>query len=276
LWDPHYDYIPPSPYDGMFVGAARELIDLTGYENNSAIHPRMKEDRLAYVLAQYAGEIRWTDELLGRFFQLLREENLWSNTVIILTADHGEEFFEHGAKGHKNNLYAETVHIPLVIKYQDGRSGRDPRLASHVDILPTILDVTTTQSSVPVHGHSLVDASAPDDPVFFELVATRYLPHRTRVQRWTGVRKGEYKLVWNDRTMGAEEIRTFGLFNVKRDPAERKNLTSKKPEMLWELLEAFEDWQVVAKQQAGEYREGGTAELTEREIERLRSLGYVD
>jgi arylsulfatase A-like enzyme len=277
FWDPHYDYIPPSPYDGMFVDDACDPINLVGYESNPTIHPRMNAGQLAYVFSQYAGELRWTDEQLGKFFRLLRQEGLWKNTVIILTADHGEEFFEHGAKGHKNNLYTETVRIPLLIKYRNGRQGRDPRPVSHVDILPTILELTDTSVSAPIHGRSLIKESFSEDRLlFFELLATRYLSDRTKVQRWTGVRKGDYKLVWNDRTIGAKETRTFGLFNVKRDPAEKEDLTSKQPEKLWELLETFEDWQVIAKQQAAQFRQGGTAELTESEIERLRSLGYVD
>ena len=61
------------------------------------------------MLSQYDGEIRWTDEHLGRILAALRErKRLWDDTLVIVTADHGEEFFEHGAKGHKNNLFVES------------------------------------------------------------------------------------------------------------------------------------------------------------------------
>ena len=88
----------------------------------------MAPAQLAYVLSQYAGEIRWTDEHLGRFFALLQRKGLWENTAILITADHGEEFFEHGEKGHKHNLFAETDPRSAAPEAAGirGRPGRPP------------------------------------------------------------------------------------------------------------------------------------------------------
>jgi arylsulfatase A-like enzyme len=115
LWDPHYDYLPPPPYDTMFVSPECEPIDLAGYETNPTFDTGISAAQLAYVFSQYAGEIRATDDLLGRFFAALRAAGLWDDTVVVVTADHGEEFYEHGKIGHKNTVYAESVHVPLIV-----------------------------------------------------------------------------------------------------------------------------------------------------------------
>ncbi|MFH1144422.1 MAG: sulfatase, partial [Candidatus Eisenbacteria bacterium] len=103
FWDPHYDYIPPSPFNRMFVTDDCEPVDVTDYETSSKVSAQCTPGELAYVRSQYDGEIRWTAPHLERFFQWLTATDLWDDTVIIVTADHGEEFFEHDGKGHKNN-----------------------------------------------------------------------------------------------------------------------------------------------------------------------------
>jgi len=273
-WDPHYDYIPPRPYKEQFVDASCEFVDVTnyGFEENAAVHAGINEAQLRYVLSQYDGEIRWTDDHLDRLFQRLKQEGLWDNTAIIVTADHGEEFFEHGKKGHKNNLYAPSVHVPLIVKYpQSSRTGRDGRLVSQVDLLPSILDIAETTARPVQQGRSFLAAPSEDRAVFYELTSLWYFEYpekHTRVEEWRGVRRGPYKLVWTEE--GARE-----LFNVIEDPGEEVNLAADRAEELDELLRDYRGWAEQSAALAESYSRGGEAELTEEELERLRSLGYV-
>ena len=171
LWDPHYDYIPPSPFDSAFLPPDAVPIDVTGYETSDEVHPGISPGELAYVISQYDGELSCTDALLGRLWQRLRDLGLWDDAYVIVTADHGEEFFEHGAKGHRNNLYEESVHVPLVIKFPGTTApATDSRLVSLVDLFPTALDFAGVDSPVEHHGLSLSREPVPDRALFLELL----------------------------------------------------------------------------------------------------------
>ena len=280
FWDPHYDYLPPPPYDSQFVGPDAQRIDLSRYETNPAIEPGMAPAQLAYVLSQYAGEIRWTDEHLGRFFDLLKRNGLWENTAILITADHGEEFFEHGEKGHKHNLFAETVHVPLLLKLPGSAVGRvDRRLVSHVDVLPTLLELAGLTAEFPHQGRSLLEASPPAPrAIFFDLLSTWYYrrPEGSTFdvsERWHGVREGAQKLVWRD---GERSVPVRGLFDVAHDPAERDDVSSANATRVQELEALYEAQRRDSEAIAAKHSPGGTAELSPRELESLRALGYID
>ena len=282
FWDPHYDYIPPAPCNKMFVGPDCEEIDVTRYERSKKVHANITAGELKYVISQYDGEIYWTDEHLGRFFDLLKAEGLWDNTVIIVTADHGEEFFEHGKKGHKNSLYVESVRVPLIVKYaKGGPEGRDSRLVSLVDIFPTILDLTHTPAGpLPHQGQSLLEASAsPERAIFYELLSIWYYRStagpdgtpkvHTKTEQWFAIRQGNDKLIQVNRPERTE------LYNVRKDPREQEDVSGQHSARAQELANRLKQWQELMRAVAASYRAGGKAELDEKQLERLRSLGYV-
>lgn len=275
FWDPHYDFIPPPPYDTMFVAPGAPPFDATGFESNPRIQPNMDSRDLDHVIALYDGEIRCTDDVLGRVFDTLRDLDLWENTIVVVTADHGEEFFEHGSKGHKNNLFVESVHVPLVIKWADGRPpAEETRLAGLLDVFRTLaaaarVDPPDTQG---------LDLGAEDsgtrEPFFQELVTTFYgRAPSGRMQKssepWWAVRRGRYRLVT------APARRTSRLYDETSDPGERRPIEEEHPEVFEELLGLFGPWQSRMRAVADGHEAGGEARLTEEEVERLRSLGYL-
>jgi arylsulfatase A-like enzyme len=274
FWDPHYDFIPPAPYDEMFVGPDDVPIDAGSFETNPAIHRAIREEQRRWILSQYAGEIRWTDEHLGRFFALLKRHGLWDDALVIVTADHGEEFFEHGEKGHKNNLHAETVHVPLIVKYPGQRVGRqDGRLVSLVDVLPTVREVVALgPSRDPVQGVSLLAAESPGRTVLYELLSVFYFRQPdgslfSRESRHFGVREGSWKLLWNDTGSGG------GLFDLARDPRERASFAGK-AERRQGLMAAFEAETERSRKIASNH-DRCEAKIAPDEIEVLCALGYL-
>lgn len=282
FWDPHYDYIPPAPYNKMFVSPDCEPIDVTRYESSKRVHANITSGQLEYVTSQYDGEIYWTDEHLGRFFDLLKAEGLWDNTVIIVTADHGEEFFEHGKKGHKNNLYVESVQVPLIIKYaKGGPQGADSRLVSLVDIFPTILDLTHTPADpFPHQGRSLLEVSpSPERAIFYELLSLWYYRStagpgqtpklHTKKEQWFAIRQGDDKLI---QATGPDQTE---LYNVRKDPKEQEDVSAQNPARTQELANRLEQWKEQMRAVAATYRAGGKAKLDKKQLERLRSLGYL-
>jgi arylsulfatase A-like enzyme len=280
FWDPHYDYLPPPPDDSMFLGPDAQPFDLSDFETNPAIYAGLPPAKLAYLLSQYAGEIRATDEALGRFFTRLKQQGLWENTAILITADHGEEFFEHGEKGHKNNLYAETIRVPLLLKLPQSAGGRvDRRLASQVDVLPTLLELAGVTADFPHQGRSLLE---PDPPatraIFFDLLSIWYYRRLDGsqfdvTQNWRGVREGDWKLVWREGGQGAP---LRALYEEARDPADRADVSAAGGSRIPALEALYQAQQRNSDAIAASHPAGGPAKLSPAELESLRALGYVD
>ncbi len=279
FWDPHFDFLPPPPYDEMFVGEGSERVDVRGFDRNPALHADMPPGQLSYLLAQYAGELRWTDLHVGRVFEMLRDHGLWDDALVVVTADHGEEFFDHGAKGHKNNLYAETTRVPLVVKYPGQREGRrDPAVVSLVDLAPTILALAGVEVDFPLHGTSLLDAPS-ERAIFYELLELHYFEgpdgrRSTRSRRWKAVREGDFRLVWSEEGEGAR--RATELFDVRNDPRETADLGADAGGRRAALERSFEAGMERARRDAKAYDRGGPAELNPAEVEELRALGYLE
>src|SRR6267154_4894310 len=94
LYDPHYPYRPPAPYSDQY------------------------KDRL------YDGEIAFADAQVGRIIAFLKAKDLYRNTLIVLSGDHGESLGEHGEKTHGFFIYNATLHVPVIIHLPQGRSAR--------------------------------------------------------------------------------------------------------------------------------------------------------
>jgi arylsulfatase A-like enzyme len=157
LWDVHYDYIPPKEYVEMFDPGYEGTLEAIDLEENPAIVRTMPERDLEHLLALYDGEIRFTDDVLEKILAALDKKGRLDNTLIVLTADHGQEFFEHGGKGHQKTLYDEVVRVPLVIrlpgKIEAGRVVEDQvRL---IDLLPTITRLAGVEKLPIVQGRDL-------------------------------------------------------------------------------------------------------------------------
>ncbi|MDJ0850135.1 MAG: sulfatase [Myxococcota bacterium] len=278
FWDPHFDFLPPPPYDRLFVPPDAERVDVRSFDTNEAIHADMPPAQLAYLLSQYAGELRWTDLHVGRVFEMLRERGLWDDALIVVTADHGEEFFDHGAKGHKNNLYAETTRVPLIVKYPGQQTGRrDTAVVSLVDLAPTILSLAGVEVEFPLHGRSLLDPPS-DRAIFYELLELHYFEddegrRSTRSRRWNAVREGDWKLVWSEGAPGSND--SAELFDVHADPRETLDLADGAKGRRAALERRFVDGMERARRDAEGYERGGPADLTPAEIEELEALGYL-
>lgn len=164
---------------------------------------------------EYDGEIAFTDLHLGRLFRYLHDEGMMEKTVIVITADHGEAFGEHGNHWHGRYLYDESVHIPLLI-HLPGISGRKISFpVGAVHIAPTILDVLHRQQRGSMDGISLLPLIQRNDPTNFgpvEMVVpnAKFKKH--------AVVYGPWKYIKND-TDGAEE-----LYHLIQDPGEMINL----------------------------------------------------
>ena len=263
-WDVHYDYDPPSPFDTMFDPDYEGDIDARGFERSAAINRDMNPRDLEHVVALYDGEITLVDMFLGRLFDELKRRDLWDETMVIVTADHGDEFFEHNRKGHRKTLYRETLQVPLVIKFPASRwaGERVPAISGVVDITPTILEVAGFAGLRESNGRSLLpEMRGEAEPAVYFADLQGHLG---------AVMSDPLKLV-RGRQRGSE---INALFDMHADPEEINDLAGQRTDDVDTLATLLDRWIIssaalAAKVGSGEFEYG--AELTEA----LRSLGYL-
>jgi choline-sulfatase len=122
-------------------------------------------------IARYDGELRFTDQHIGRLLEGLRAKGLAERTAIVVTGDHGEGFGEHGVRLHGYHLYAAQTKVPIIVRVPGLAPRRSTTPAGHIDLLPTLVNLAGGQPSPEMEGRSLVDllAGVPDrDRVIFQ------------------------------------------------------------------------------------------------------------
>ncbi|MFN0252711.1 MAG: sulfatase-like hydrolase/transferase, partial [Kofleriaceae bacterium] len=150
-----------------FVGrnaADRWMLWVHYYDPHYAYEPHAETSSFGTDrVALYDGEIRFTDLHIGRLLDDLRAKGLYDKTVIVVTADHGEGFGEHGIDLHGYHLYAAQTKVPLVFRVPGLAPRRSALPAGHVDILPTLVNLAGGPPSSEMMGISLVPALAGND-----------------------------------------------------------------------------------------------------------------
>ena len=147
-FDVHYDFAPPEErYAARFwPGGQRPRINGDDFFTREDVDPTMSAADLAGVESYYDGEILWVDEQVGRLLKHVDELGLRDDTLVVVVSDHGDEFFEHGTKGHRQNLFEPTLEVVTMARLP-GRLPAGRRVAprvSLVDVAPTIVDLTGT------------------------------------------------------------------------------------------------------------------------------------
>jgi arylsulfatase A-like enzyme len=163
----HDPYDPVEPYRSMFwQGEPVDTFAPTGpnlVEVNRGTR-ELSAEGLEYFEALYDGGIRYVDDRLGEFWQELADRGMRDDVTLIVTSDHGEEFFEHGMLVHEQ-VYLETLRVPLLVVHpQLGAGVRVGSLVESVDIAPTLYSLAGFDEQPPMSGESLVGrlAGQPD------------------------------------------------------------------------------------------------------------------
>jgi len=161
FWDVHYDFTPPPPWDTRFNPGYQGPVDGRNFFFDPSIAPGMPEADLQQLVALYDGEIGWTDTFVGRLREDLEAWGLSDDTIIVVTSDHGTEFFEHGGKGHRSTLYDELIRIPLVIWYPARLEARHVSAQTRsIDVGPTLLELADLPAPTGIMGHSLLSLAS--------------------------------------------------------------------------------------------------------------------
>jgi arylsulfatase A-like enzyme len=197
LWDVHYDYIPPPEYAAIFVDP-RYRGEVDGREFAKIVRERrpLKRADRQHLIDLYDAEIRFTDHVIEQILATLEERGHGEDTLVVITADHGEEFFEHGGWGHQSSLFDEQVRIPLIFHWP-GRLG--PRVVSDqvrlIDLMPTLLSLAGARRLPNSQGRSLaplmLGESLPPEPALLELLVDRRQVRALREGGWKYLEPGD-------------------------------------------------------------------------------------
>ena len=233
-FDPHHPHEPPAPYNQEFVH------DL------------------------YKGEIAYSDENLGKVIAQLKQLNLYDNTLIIFTSDHGEGRFEHNESTHSLLIYNSTLHVPLIIKYpnQQFANSRIKNWVSLVDVFPTVLTSLGIKLPDDIQGQLLPTTNSTNSQreIYSETLSPRF------TRGWgeqRGLIKNGYKYIFGP---------LKELYNIDSDPHELNNIIDEKPElaksMKNDLQNYLDEHQVSSPINSSINLDSGTLNM-------LRGLGYI-
>jgi arylsulfatase A-like enzyme len=255
--DPHDPYFE-HPYNGEAIAR------VTAENPDPSQAARMRE--------LYEGEIRYTDEWIGKLEAHLRSLGLWDDTMIVVTADHGEEFHEHGGWWHGKTLYEEQIAVPMLVKWPKGRVEAPARVddhpVRHKDVAPTMLTLAGAPIPEAMQGKDL--AVPYEQRTESERMHYAEEDHEGNVLR--AIRTKDWKLIeaneGNPRKLAPVE-----LYSMENDRGETKNLEAAQPEVVTDLRAHADAQRQLAASQAVE--EGAQAKLGKDECEKLRVLGYV-
>jgi arylsulfatase A-like enzyme len=286
--DPHDPYLPPSDYIGRDPVPKPSLLGRWRAFQSWGPIPKLgapKAEYEKYYRPLYQGEVQYVDHCLGALLEALSRKGLLDQTLVIVTADHGEEFLEHGLLGHGTSLYDELIHVPLIVF--DGAQPQKGRVVNQVtqnlDLFPTILQYLGIEVPPEALGASilpLLDGSQPGTTAaaaFSELPEIENYTDEFRRHR-AGLKDSYHRAIITDRSklieqtdLKSQAVR-LEFYDLASDPGEHHPSTladSEPATALRQRLDRFFD-QLPGKMDMNE-----TVRQDPEMIKRLKALGYI-
>lgn len=228
-------------------------------------HPEQVSDSEHEHLRElYDIEVEYTDRCLGDLFGALRDRDLFEHSVKVLTADHGEQFYEHGAYSHPNQLYSELTHVPLIIDGPNTEPGSSDDVVELVDIAPTLVERVDGTVPSSFAGESLLAESVGDEAsAISEADLTPAYNGSIKTDEWRYIRDDV-----NDREL---------LFDHGEDPAEQHDVSEEYPDVVAELSGRLKTHLEDGERGIGPDRDVARKQITDTDVQdRLEDLGYME
>lgn len=241
--DPHTPYLPPRPFERIFYGgdefnpnndSLKELYDFKPFRDYfiSWFPPGLTDKE--YEVAQYDGALAYMDACIQNILATLKDLGLEENTLVVLTADHGETLDEHSCYYDHHGLYDCTLRVPLVIKLP-GIVPAGRRIYDYTqlkDIVPTLLEILDITPDQQYDGRSLCPLARGEyrepEPEFYITECTWMRKHGWRTPEWKLIHALEPDFHFKP------EVE---LYNLIKDPGENHNLAEQEPEVVGMLEE---------------------------------------
>ena len=271
LWthymDVHHPYRPPERHQralGIDPISEREAIRLR--RKMIEAPDEITDDERGTLIDLYDAEIRFTDAEIGRLIERVRKS--WGDdTMVIVTADHGEAFGEHGGYSHTQTFHDEMLHVPLIVSFGgDSRAMTHDELVGLADLTPTIVDYAGGEQANSFVGHSL-------RPL---LDGEGDWPREHVVGDWADGNRGggERRFAYRDhRWKYIERGDGHVLYDLAADPGEHENVADGHSEVCERLHSVLDEHRERIAASADDLR---TVEMDESTKKRLRDLGYAE
>jgi arylsulfatase A-like enzyme len=270
-FDPHIPYMPPTeflPTDPRQRAMGSLFWDVKLARGGSVA--RSAEER-AWIRALYDGEVRYVDAQVGRLLDALKELGIYDDALIVLTSDHGEEFWDHGHFEHGHTLFNELIRVPLLVKLPANREGKTvDAFVTTQAVTPTILDVCGV---APNAAGALPPPLSPLLGDMPEPVAAQPLFSGSTLFQDPAESVVFDGMKYIRTTLSGREL----LFNLKEDPKELDSVAVQDPESLArgrQLLDAELAAAPALAEKLGIHTVAGD-QLDPRDILNLQTLGYL-
>lgn len=242
VWPPHEFYLPPKPYKGIFGDSEKFDTDKEQHESGllyREYEPERQKD-VDLLRKRYDEFILYSDKQFELFLSRLTDMIDMSNTIIILTSDHGESF-SHGYQAHLGpHLYEQLVHVPLIIKIPMGTNVKVIDIpVEQIDIAPTILDLVGIPIPSWMEGRSLVPLfkgkTLKPRPIFSMQLIKNRIFGRPITKGTIAIWDGNYKFIYY------LENKKSLLFNLHLDPNETQNISEQYPQVVQNFVKLIEE-----------------------------------
>jgi arylsulfatase A-like enzyme len=224
----------------------------------------------AHFIALYEKSLQYLDHQIGRLIDHIRSSSHAENTIIILVADHGEEFLDHGRWGHwESNLYDEILRVPLIMSLPNGPQDQVIRQQVRLlDLMPTVLDLCGYPATNGVMGTSMAS--------LLGYAGSNYDGEETisemRRDPWhrIAVRTESFKYIWDSKRPEQPE-----LYNLRTDPGEKQNVRDNFPQEVSKFQSSVDAHRLrVAETEPAVA--APKLQMDEEVARRLRDLGYLE
>ncbi len=274
--DAHVEYAPPAPYDRLFPGKD-ETFTLTKFRDLEHEVLNLERDitikERQHIVSQYDGGIAYEDFHIGQLLARLKEAGLYENSLIIVTSDHGEAFGERNDIEHGTSVYQDQVHVPLIIKYpHNSRKTVIDKYVSGVDLMPTVLDVSGYEIPGDIQGISLLKPEYLNN----RIVISESFPDRRKLilnKRFHRIERAIFSnsMKFITSTSGKQE-----LYDLSRDPEEKKNIYSANDSTSGKLKAELNQWIKDVKKDIPSREEPASRKKSDKgALDRLKALGYI-
>jgi arylsulfatase A-like enzyme len=271
--DPHGPYQPPRSYQRQFAGnyggddnghdfiARGDITPIAKMLSGNGEQIELGDQDRQHLVDLYDDEIRYLDSMLQSLNRYLRYRGLLDRSLLVITADHGEELLEHDKVGHCCGVWSTLTHVPLFMRWPDGpRNLRIEVAVQNIDLVPTVLDLLDIwPEGLDLEGASLLPVIEGKVPPSIYAFSDQGL--------YRAVNDGRYQLILN----GVDK--SVQLFDLVRDPLAQHDLSTQGNPHIKRLGAELNRWLVVT----GQWRSFEATLLAAKDKEEmLRALGYIE
>jgi arylsulfatase A-like enzyme len=293
--EPHWTYSPPQAYADVY---APSLTDDDKAQLNRKIRRAFRKqfkgrldglqkltcDELMYLESMYDGEVAWLDDGLKALFAQLDERHVLDNTIVVITADHGEEFLDHGRLWHGYTLYEECVRVPLIVRLPGQQHGQTfNQMVSLIDLAPSLLDLLGLPPQKTFDEFSFAPMLAPRRSLrqWIDAWRGRTPPERRQVIAQLTEGHGDDVYPRLHASMVIEQATkllvrndgTLETYDLAGDPGEAVSKRDWRPDLRAQLLAALRQTEASSEERS---RPRDTVTLDDAAKERLAALGYLE